>query len=367
MADQPSLGKEKAAALLPQIIKDRIKDDAYWKEGDVVEAELIRKTPRQAFFDIGKFGTGTVYGTELLNARDIVKKLSVGDRASAKIVNLDGMDGYVELSLAEADQQRLWQQIKELQESGEVVKVRISGANAGGLITSILDLKAFLPVSRLSNEHYPKTDQGDRQKMIEELKNFAGQELSVKIIDVNPRSKKVIVSEREILTSNVKELLAKLEVGQVADVLVSGIADFGIFVRFVDNPQIEGMIHISEANHRLINNPKEVVEINQVVKAKIIDIRNGRVFLSLKALAANPWEAVHERFHVGQEVSGKVYRFNPFGAVVNLEGDLQGIIHVSEFGGVEEMKKQLAPDQPYMFVIESVKPEEKRLILKLKK
>lgn len=357
----------KATTFLSQLLKEKIKDDSYFREGDVVEAELIKKTPRRAFFDIGKFGTGIVYGTELLNAREIVKKMKAGEKLPAKIVNLDGLDGYVELSLSEADQQRLWQQIKDLQESGEVVKVKILGANAGGLMTNILDLRAFLPVSRLSNEHYPKADQTDRQKTVEELKNFVGQELNVKIIDVNPRSRKIILSEREILGANVKELLNQYKVDQVVDVLVSGIADFGIFVRFVDNPQIEGMIHISESNHRLINNPKEVVKLNETVKAKIIDIRNGRVFLSLKALTPNPWDNIGEKYKVSQEIQGMVYKFNPFGAVVNLQDDLQGIIHVSEFGGIEEMKKELALDKAYTFVIESIKPEEKRLILKLKK
>ncbi|MEK7193186.1 MAG: S1 RNA-binding domain-containing protein [Patescibacteria group bacterium] len=350
-----------------QILKERLRDDSYVREGDVVEAELIRKAPRTAFFDLGPYGTGVVYGQELLNARELVKKLEIGGRIAAKVVCLENDDGYVELSLTEADQQRLWQQIKELQESGEVIKVKIVGANSGGLMTTIIDLKAFLPVSRLSNDHYPKIDQNDRQKLTDELKKFIGEELSVKIIDVNPRTKKLIVSEREILAPNIKELLTQYQVGQEVDVMVSGIADFGVFVRFVDNPQIEGMVHVSELNHRLISNPKEVVKINEVLKVKIIDIREGRVFLSLKALQTDPWNTVQDIYKAGQEVKGEVYKFNPFGSVVNLQDGLQGIIHVSEFGGIEEMKKALIAGQTYTFIIDSIRPEEKRLILKLKK
>jgi small subunit ribosomal protein S1 len=191
--------------------------------------------------------------------------------------------------------------------------------------------------------------------------------MNVKIIDINPRSNKIIVSEREVLATNVKELLSKYTVGEVVDGLVSGIADFGVFVRFVDNPEIEGMIHISELDHRIVDNPKEIVKVDDQIKVKIVDIKDGRVYLSLKALAPDPWEKIGEKYKAGAEVSGLVYKFNPFGAVVNLEGGLQGVIHVSEFGGQEEMKAALQLGQTYKFLIDSVKPDEKRITLKAKK
>jgi small subunit ribosomal protein S1 len=204
-------------------------------------------------------------------------------------------------------------------------------------------------------------------KITEELKKFIGQELNVKIIDANPRTNKVIVSEREVLSANVKELLGAYTVGQVVDCTVSGVADFGVFVRFTDNPQIEGMIHISELDYKLIENPKELVAINDQLKAKIIDIKEGRVFLSLKALKEDPWDKISGMFKTGDTVQGKVYKFNPFGAVVALDGDLQGMVHISEFGGQDEMKKALAVGQTYPFVIDAVKTEEKRITLKIGK
>lgn len=357
---------QKPYAALIQLLKQEVPTNRL-REGDVFEVTLIRKTPRRVYFDLGKFGTGIVYGVELLNAKDIVKNLEIGANIPAKILLVEGDDGYVELSLTEAGKQRLWQQVTELSESGEVIKMKILGANAGGVIGNILDLKAFLPISQLGSEHYPKSSENDRQKIIEELKKLIGGELTVKILSVNPRSNKLIVSEREVFSANVKELLAQYQVGQVVDGIVSGIADFGIFVRFVDNPEIEGLIHISEIDHRIIDNPKEVVSPNESVKVKIIDIRDGRVFLSLKALKPDPWEKIEEKYQVGQEVKGKVYKFNPFGAVVDLEDGLQGVIHVSEFGGVEEMRAALGPGQAHSFLVSSIKPEEKRLILKLKK
>lgn len=354
---------------LAQELKNELQTPDWPKEGSVVEATLIKKLARQSFFDLGRFGTGIVYGAEMLNAKEILKNLNPGSRLPAKIVNLDGEGGYIELSLSEAGKQKLWQQVKELAENGEVVKVKIAGANAGGLMATFpdIDLKAFLPVSQLSVDHYPRVAESDRQKIADELKKFIGEEMNVKIIDVNPRSNKIIVSEREVLSTNVKELLSKYAVGQVVDGLVSGIADFGVFVRFVDNPEIEGMIHISELDHRLVDSPKEIVKIDDQIKVKIVDIKDGRVYLSLKALKADPWEKIEEKYKAGQEVSGTVYKLNPFGAVVNLESGGQGLIHVSEFGGQEEMKAALQPGSQYKFTIDSIKPEEKRIILKVKK
>jgi len=354
------------SALLAHILKNEIPKNRL-REGDVLEVVLLKKTNRQAFFELGRFGTGVVYGAELLNAKDLIKSLNAGDKIPAKIIDLDGESGYVELSLAEAGKQKLWQKVQELLESGEIIKLKVTGANAGGLTAVLHDLKAFLPVSQLSNDHYPKGAEGDRQKTMEELKKFIGEELSVKVININPRSNKLIVSERETLASNLKELLAQYSVGQEIDGLVSGIADFGIFVRFVDNPQIEGLVHISEIDHRLIDNPKEVVKLNETVKVKIIDIREGRVFLSLKALKPDPWETIGDIYKAGESVKGKVYKFNPFGATIDLENGIQGMIHISEFGGTEEMRRELALGENYSFIIDSIRPEEKRLTLKLKK
>lgn len=344
------------------------------KEGAVVEATLMKKMPRKAYFDMGRFGTGIVFGMEMVNAREAIRALSVGDKVSAKIIALDGEEGHIELSLAEAGKQKVWQQAKELAESGEVVKAKIVSANAGGLMAALEgagatagDLKAFLPVSQLSLEHYPKVQDGDRVKIAEELRKFVGQELSVKIIDANPRNQKIIVSEREVLATNVKELLGAYAIGQMVDCIVSGVADFGVFVRFVDNPQIEGMIHISELDYKLIENPKDLVKVNDQLRAKIIDIKEGRVFLSLKALKEDPWTGVETRFKSGDAVEGRVHKFNPFGAVVALDGDLQGMVHISEFGGQDEMKKALETGKSYQFVIDAIKPEEKRITLKMKK
>jgi small subunit ribosomal protein S1 len=361
---------------LAQILKTELSTADWPKEGNVVEVTLLKKVARKAYFDMGRFGTGIVYGMELQNAKEALRHLEPGAKLAAKIVMLDGEEGRIELSLSEAGRQKVWQQAKELAEAGEVVKAKIVAANAGGLMASIMatgpsgiaeEIKAFLPVSQLSLEHYPKVPDGDRIKIGEELKKFVGQELSVKIIDANQRTNKIIVSEREVLSANVKELLGAYTIGQDILCIVSGVADFGVFVRFVDNTDIEGMIHISELDYKLIDNPKELVKVNDELTARIIDIKEGRVFLSLKALKADPWATIGDRFKAGEIVEGRVYKFNPFGAVIALDDNFQGLVHISEFGGQEEMKKAIAVGQSYPFVIDAVKPEEKRIVLKVKK
>ncbi|MEK7508025.1 MAG: S1 RNA-binding domain-containing protein [Patescibacteria group bacterium] len=366
---QENTDTTKQAAGLADVLKKEFAVSNWPKEGSVVEATLIKKFPRKAFFDLGRFATGIVYGIEMINAREAIKNMKAGDRVSAKVVSLDGEAGNIELSLAEAGKQKLWQQAKELLETGEIIKVKIMAANAGGLMASLSgsELKAFLPVSQLSLDHYPRVGEGDRQKIADELKKFIGQELEAKIIDVNPRTNKIIVSEREVLSANVKELLSKYQAGQTIEALVSGIADFGVFVRFVDNPEIEGMIHISELDYRLVDNPKELVKVNDQIKVKIVDIRDGKVFLSLRALKSDPWEKIEEQYKSGQEIMGQVYKLNQFGAVINLEAGIQGLIHISEFGGQDEMKAALVAGTSYKFIIDSVKSAEKRIILKLKK
>jgi len=349
---------------LSQIIKAKPDLVPFVKKGEIIEVKLLEKTPRAVFFEVPRTGTGIIYGKELLNARDTLKGLNPGDTINAKVADPENASGYIELSLSEADKQKSWFLVKELQEKDEPIKVKIGAANSGGLIAELNDLKAFLPVSQLSVEHYPRVPDQSREKIIEELSKFIGQELEVKIIGLNQRTNKLIISEKEVLSQNVKDLIGQYKPGDVITGIISGLANFGAFIRFADNPEIEGLIHISELSHRLIDSPKDIVSVGDMVKAKIVDIKDNRIFLSLKALQEDPWKDVTERYHNGDTVKGEVYRFNPFGAFIRLDENIVGLIHVSEFGGPEAMKSELVVGQKYDFVIDSVKPEEKRIILK---
>jgi small subunit ribosomal protein S1 len=348
-----------------QFVKDKPELFSVLKLGDLVEGVVLDKGANAVVVDLGRHGTGMVYREEVQNAKDMLREIKIGDPIHAKVIEVDNEEGVVELSLTEAGRQKAWAEIQELQEKDDIIKVKIKGANRGGLIAELAGLSAFLPVSQLSGDHYPRISTDDKTQIMEELQKLVGEELEVKIIDVNTRTNKLIVSEKAATQVSVRELAKNYEVGQVIKGVVSGVADFGAFVKFADNPEIEGLIHISELSHQMIENPKEVIGVDDNIEAKIIEIKDGRISLSLKALQADPWEKVADKFKEGETVSGEVYAYHPYGAVVNLGGGIQGQIHVSEFGGVPEMKKALTPGEKYEFKIESVKPEEKRITLKL--
>ena len=226
---------------LAQLIKTRPDILPILEKGEIVEVKLIEKTPKRAYFEIAHVGTGIVYGREFLNGREVIKNLEVGEVISAKIVDPENEKGLVELSLAEADKQKAWQLAKELQEKDEPVKVKIFGANSGGLLVELFDLKGFLPVSQLSVEHYPRVTDQTREKIIEELNKLIGQEFEVKVLSINPRTNKLIVSEKEVMSQGVKDIINQYKVGDVITGIISGLANFGAFIRFADNPEVKAL------------------------------------------------------------------------------------------------------------------------------
>lgn len=362
------LNFKKLVSPVAQLLKSDPDAFSFLKEGDVVEAKLLQKANRAAYFDLGKYGTGIVFGIELASSKNILKDLETGAAISAKVSSVDGEGGLIELSLSGAYKQKNWQEIRDLRDSGEPIGVKISAANSGGLVADLNGIKAFLPVSQLATEHYPRVDDADKSKILTELRKLVGEEIMVKILDFNPRNNKLIISEREAGEKNMKDIVGQYKVGDEIDGIVSGVADFGAFIKFVDNPAVEGLVHISELDHRIIDSPKEVIKVDEAVRVKIIEIKDGQVSLSLKALKENPWDKAEEFFKEGDEVKGEVYKYSPFGAYINLPHNLQGMIHVSEFEGVlEDLKKTLEIGSTHKFVVSSMKSGEKRIVLQLKK
>jgi len=332
------------------------------KPGEIVKGVVLSKEPKLITVNLGAYGTGAIYGGEIQSAREITRNLNIGDEIRGKIMSVDNEDGYVELSITEADKQKAWEAVQELKDDEEIVKVKISSFNKGGLVTELKGLPAFLPASQLSL----KAEEGEGN-IDNALEGLVGSEIEVRVIDVNPRAKKLIVSERSAQEMGTKELAKNYDIGQTIDGVVSGVADFGVFVRFADNPAVEGLVHVSELAYRIVENPKEIVKIDDPVKVTITEIKDGKISLSRKALLPDPWESIPDSMKEGAEVEGVVYAFHPYGAIVNLEnGDLQGQVHVADFGSVDEMKKQMTVGEKYTFIIENVQPEEKRITLKLK-
>lgn len=355
-----------AAKALSDMAKEELNSLRMLRQGDIVKGRVIEKGVRLMTVDLGVYGVGAVYRGEMQNAREIVRGLKPGDEVSAKVVSVDNEDGYTELSLTEADRQKAWEAVSELKDKEEIFTVKISGFNKGGLVADVKGLQGFLPVSQLETGLEEKNVFENKDDLQTVLSTLVGKDVEVKIIDVNPRNKKLIISERATKELSTKELLQNYSEGQVVDGIVSGIADFGVFVRFADNPAIEGLIHVSELSYRIVENPKEVVKVDDEIKAKILEIKDGKISLSLKALKEDPWPSAEKEYKEGETVTGLVYSVHPYGAIVNLRGEIQGQVHVSDFGSAEEMKKKISQGKEYSFSIESFKPEERKILLKLK-
>jgi len=334
------------------------------KIGDIIRGKIIAKEKGAVFLDLGPIGAGIIYGKEFLEAKDFIKKLEIGQEVFVKIVDLENEDGYIELSIGQADKELAWEQLREKKEKGETITIKILGANKGGLLSEFAGIPGFLPVSQLSSDHYPKVENGEATKILKELQKFVGKEMEVQIFDVDSKSEKLIFSEKLKELEKIREYLKNYQVGEEVEVEITGIVDFGAFVKF-GKENLEGLIHISELDWKIVENPAEVVKVGQKIKAKIIEISNGKVFLSIKALKKDPWEGIEEKYKKGDKISGKVTKFNPFGAFVQITPEIQGLCHISEFGSQKKMEEKLKIGEIYNFKILEIQPKEHRMILSL--
>jgi len=336
------------------------------RTGEMIDGQVIGIGKSAIYLNLGFFGTGVIYGREFKEAKNILKDLKIGDKITTKVVDLETEEGFVELSLREADQEVAWERVEEKKEDGESLKIKISGANKGGLLTQVFDIPAFLPVSQLSSSKYPRVEDGDPEKILKELQKFIGEEIEVKILDSVPKENKLILSEKAKTAEKSKDILKKYKVGDVVEGKITAILNFGAFIKFgEEKDNLEGLIHISELDWKLIKDPLEIVKVGQKTKAKIINIENERVFLSLKALKKNPWDDIKEKYNKGDTIKGTVAKFKLFGALIRITPEIQGLIHISKFKSQEDMEKSLEIGKEYSFKISSISPSEHKITLKL--
>ena len=331
------------------------------KVNDLIEGTVISKEGKTLFVDIGPFGTGIIYGREFNNARDIIKSLQPGDKITAKVIELENERGFVSLSLKEAAQEIVWREAEEARKEKTVFNLEVLEANTGGLILEWKNIQGFLPASQLKPEHYPKVEDGDKEKILEELKKLVGQRLSVIILSTDPKEKKLIFSEKISSEEEAKEIASKYKVGDIIEGEVSGIVDFGIFIKIEDD--LEGLAHISELDWSLVEDPSKLFKLGEKVKAKIINIQDNKISLSIKALKPNPWEDAKKKYKKGDIVKGVIIKFNKHGALASIEEGVAGLIHISEFKTEKEMREKLELGKTYTFQITLFEPDEQRMTL----
>lgn len=328
---------------------------------ELVEGPVVALDKAAVYIDLAPYGTGIIYGREYIAVRDLVKKTNIGDLIKAKVVEVENEDGYVELSLKEAKQALIWNEAELAIKDKTIFDLTIKDANKGGLIIDWQGVSGFLPASQLKPEHYPRVEDSDKDKILKELKKLVGTKIPVMIISASPKDGKLIFSEKDGNTEERQEVVSKYAVGDELTCEVTGVVDFGVFLKIEDG--LEGLVHISELDWGLVEDPRTMFKLKDSVKAKIIDIKDGKISLSIKALKENPWKSVEGSIKKGDVVKGVVLKYNKHGALVSIREGVAGLVHNSTFGGEEKLKEALMLGKTYPFTVTLFEPKEQRMTL----
>lgn len=348
-------------SLMDEIIKELPEAP---KVGDLIEGNVIATDKAAIYINLEPFGTGIIFGREYIIARDLVRKVHIGDSVTAKVVEIDGYNGYIELSLKEAKQALVWGEIEEAIKNKTPLELSVQDANKGGLLLSWQSIQGFLPASQLKTTHYPRVMDGDKDRILEELRKLVGEKLTVTIIGATEDDGKLIFSEKGTESKDDKELIEKYKVGDVVDGEITGMVDFGVFVKIEEG--LEGLVHISEMDWSLVEDPKKMFAVGDKVKVKVIEIKENKVSLSIKQLQENPWVDASSKYKKGDVIKGVVIKYNKHGALASIEEGVAGLIHISEFGSEESLKEKLELGKAYDFKITLFEPKEQKMTLSTK-
>lgn len=299
-------------------------------QGEIRKGVIASISQSQILVSVGSKSEGVIMGRELEQIPDTERQeLAVGQEIPVYVLNPEDQNGNIVLSYVRAREAMGWEQVEAMQESAESFEGKIEGYNKGGLIVLVHGLRGFIPASQISmtRRNMVQGDTPDRwAKMI-------GESISVRIIEVDRARRRLILSERaaspETRQSLKERVIEGLEEGQVYTGRVTSVAEFGAFVNVNG---ADGLVHLSELSWERVQHPSEVLSVGQEVKVKVISVDKDkkRIGLSIRALQGDPWHTKAESFKVGQLVEGAITRLTKFGAFARLEGDIEGLIHISE-------------------------------------
>jgi small subunit ribosomal protein S1 len=327
----------------------------------LVEGPVILVEKSSVYVDLAPFGTGIIYGREFINAKDVIKKISLGDIIKAKVVEVENEDGYMELSLKEAKQALAWSEAEKAIKTKTVLELEVKDANKGGLILEWSGIQGFLPASQLKADHYPRVLDSDKDKILKELKKLIGEKISVMVISTLPKEGKLIFSEKDNNPEEKKEILSKYTVGDELECTIAGIVDFGIFLKLEDG--LEGLVHISELDWGLVEDPRNMFKVGEKIKAKVIEIKDGKISLSVKALKENPWKEFEGKLKKGDIIKGVVIKYNKHGALVSIKEGVAGLVHNSTFPSEAKLREKLELGKNYNFQITLFEPKDQKMTL----
>lgn len=349
------------AAMLEESFKQGLPE-----RGDIVLGVILAKDQQGLLVDIGLKTDGIVPKSDL-ERLDAPFEFVIGDEIMVMVLRMEDAEGNLVVSISQAKQAEDWTKAEKLMESGEIWQGEVIEANRGGLIVPFGNLRGFVPASHVID--LPRgLSETERKDYMQQL---VRQNLPIKIIEVNRKRRRLVLSQREAMLeqrTNLKEqLLGELREGEVHEGVISGLRDFGAFV---DLGGADGLIHISELAWHRIRHPREVVSVGDKVKVYILslDQEGKRIGLSLKRLQENPWERIEEMYHIGQLVAGRVSRLAQFGVFVNLEPGIEALLHSSQISdpAPQNAETLFRVGQTLLLRIISIEADRQRLGLSLK-
>lgn len=333
------------------------------QEGNMVEGPVVALGKLKVYVELHPYGTGIIFGREYNAASDILRRVKLGDTIAAKVVESTNKEGYIELSLMEARQALIWADAEKAVAQGTIFEIPVKEANKGGLMLEWQGISGFLPASQLKPDHYPRVEDGDKAKILDELRKLVGEKINVVIITADAEEGKLIFSERG--PQEQEETKAEtFAVGDTVEGEVTGAVEFGVFVKIKDG--LEGLVHISELDWGLVENPKALYKVGDKVNVKVIEVKDGKVSLSIKALKEDPWKSAADKYKKDQIVDAAVIKYNKHGALASIEEGVAGLVHISEFPSVEELHTTLQLGRSYKFKITLFEPNNHRMTLSWK-
>lgn len=321
---------------MEELLAEQESDIKSFKHGDVVEGSVVRIDKDEILVDIGAKSEGVVSNRELFGRHgEGQAPLAIGDTVLVYVLQPESPEGHAVLSLRRAGLERKWRAMQEQFEAGVIIEAPVIDHNKGGLIVDC-GIRGFVPISQIVD--FPRRPQNDQprdaaQEIAEKLQPFVGRKLRLKILEVNRKANRLILSEKVALYEERREkrdeLFSSLQVGQKVSGTVRSIAPFGVFI---DLGGIDGLVHKSELSWNKVNNPEAGYKVGDEVEAEVIDINHerGRISLSIRRLQPDPWHSTVADFKVGDIIDGTVTKLVNFGAFVRVRDGLEGLIHISE-------------------------------------
>src|SRR2546426_179555 len=326
------------------------------EEGEIVKSKVLRVTDTAVILDVGFKSEGAVAIDEFKDP----KSLKEGDEIEVFLEHLEDQEGAVVLSKKKADFMRVWERIREAYEKDEPVQGTLVKKIKGGVVVDLMGVDAFLPGSQIALRRVPNIDE------------LLGQSFEFKIIKLNKRRRNIVVSRRVLLEAERKTkrdvLMKELSVNQVRKGVVKNITDFGAFI---DLGGVDGLLHITDMSYGRVSHPSEMVQIGQEPEVKVLDIdwERERVSLGMKQTEQDPWMALPQKYPVGTRLRGKVRNLTSFGAFVEIEPGIDGLIHISDMSWtkrVQHPSEVVKKGDEVDVLILNVDAENKRISLGLK-